>query len=83
MLTQYFFYRSMHDQVIAISQRAIALAAASGDIVVLALANQFLGSSYHSQGDYRRASDCLVQTVAALGGAPRVASAPGEWGVWR
>jgi tetratricopeptide (TPR) repeat protein len=70
-LTQYFFYRGMHDQVIATSQRTIALAAASGDSVVQALANQFLGSSYHSQGDYRRASDCLGQTVVALGWAQR------------
>src|SRR5262249_16540691 len=70
-LTQYFFYRGMHDQVIATSQRVIALAVASGDIVVQALVNQFLGSSYVSQGDYRRASDCLGQTVAALEGAQR------------
>ena len=38
---------------------------------VQVLANQFLGSSYHAQGDYRRASDCLGQTVAALGGTQR------------
>jgi tetratricopeptide (TPR) repeat protein len=49
----------------------VACGAASGDSVVQALANQFLGSSYHSQGDYRRASACLGQTVAALGGAQR------------
>jgi tetratricopeptide (TPR) repeat protein len=70
-LTQYFFYRGMHDQVIATSQRAVALAKASGDSLLQALANQFLGSSYVSQGDYRRASDCLGQTVAALEGARR------------
>jgi class 3 adenylate cyclase/tetratricopeptide (TPR) repeat protein len=68
-LSQYFFSRGMHDQVIAASQRAVVLAAASGDSVLQALANQFLGSSYVSQGDYRRASDCLGQTVAALSGA--------------
>jgi len=61
----------MHDQVIATGQRAVVLAAASGESVLQALANQFLGSSYHSQGNYRRASDCLGQTVAALGGAQR------------
>jgi class 3 adenylate cyclase/tetratricopeptide (TPR) repeat protein len=71
LLTQHFFYRGLHDQVIATSQRAVACGAASGESVVQALANQFLGSSYHSQGDYRRASTCLGQTVAALGGAQR------------
>ena len=70
-LSQYFFYRGMHAQVITTSQRAVALAAASGDRVLQALANQFLGSSYVSQGDYRRARDCLGQTVAALSGAQR------------
>jgi class 3 adenylate cyclase/tetratricopeptide (TPR) repeat protein len=70
-LTQHFFYRGLHGQVIATSQRAVAYGAASGDSVVQALANQFLGSSYHSQGDYRRASDCLGQTVGALVGAQR------------
>ena len=71
LLTQHFFYRGMHDQVIATSQRAVACGAASGDNVLQALANQFLGSSYQAQGDYRRASVCLGQTVAALGGAQR------------
>ena len=71
LLTQHFFYRGMHDQVIATSQRAVACGAASGDSVVQALANQFLGSFYHAQGDYRWASDCLGQTVAALGGTQR------------
>ena len=73
MLTQYFFYRGMHDQVIATSQRAVALAAASGESVLQALANLFPGFSYQSRGDYRRASNCLGQTVAALDGAQRYA----------
>src|SRR5262249_17883657 len=48
-----------------------ALATASGDIVLHALANQSLGLSYLSQGDYRRAIDCYRQTVAAFDGARR------------
>jgi hypothetical protein len=31
-----------------------------------ALANLYLGRAYHAQGDYRRAIDCLEQTVASL-----------------
>ena len=60
-----------YDQAIASGQRALALATASGDIVVHALANLNLGRVYQAQGDYRRAIDCLRQTVASLEGALR------------
>jgi tetratricopeptide (TPR) repeat protein len=60
-----------YDQAIAAAQRALALAMVSGDVVLQALANQQLGSTYHVQGDYRRAIDCLRQTKAALDGARR------------
>ena len=33
--------------------------------------NQYLGIAYWAQGDYRRAIDCLGQTVASLDGAQR------------
>jgi tetratricopeptide (TPR) repeat protein len=50
-----------YDQAIAAAQRALALAAAGGDVVLQA--NQYLGQAYEAQGDYRRAIDF---TVAAL-----------------
>jgi tetratricopeptide (TPR) repeat protein len=50
------------------SERALALATASGDVVLHALANQSLGQAYAAQGDYRRAMDCHRQTLAALEG---------------
>jgi class 3 adenylate cyclase/tetratricopeptide (TPR) repeat protein len=40
-----------------------------GDVVLHALANLRLGPAYHAKGDYRRAIDCLGQTVACLDGA--------------
>ena len=43
-----------HDQAIAAAQRALTLAAASGDVVLHALANRYLGGAYEAQGDYRR-----------------------------
>ena len=52
-------------------QRALALATASGDVVLQALANHYLGIVYHAQGDYRQAIDCFRQTVASLDGARR------------
>jgi predicted ATPase len=50
-----------YDQAIAAAQRALALAAAGGDVVLRA--NQYLGQAYDYQGDYRRAID---YTVASL-----------------
>ena len=42
-----------------------------GEVVLQALANLGLGFTYHAQGDYHRAIDCLGQTVAALEGVRR------------
>ena len=61
----------MYDQAIAVGQRARGLATASGDIVLEALANQYLGVAYQDQGDYRGAIDCLRQAVAFFDGARR------------
>jgi class 3 adenylate cyclase/tetratricopeptide (TPR) repeat protein len=60
-----------YDQAIAAAQRALAFATASEEVVLQALANQRLGLIYQSQGDYRRAIDCLRQSVASLHGAQR------------
>src|SRR5262249_49393484 len=62
-LAVHFQGRGVSDQAIVAAQRSLALATASGDIVLHALANQSLGLSYLSQGDYRRAIDCYRQTV--------------------
>jgi tetratricopeptide (TPR) repeat protein len=65
----HFIVMGAYDQASAAAQRTLVLATASGDVVLQALAHYFLGTAYHAQGDYRRAIDCLRQTVAALGGA--------------
>ena len=57
----------MYDQAIAAARRARA-PAASGDAILSALANRYLGEACHSQGDYRQAIDCFRQTVASLDG---------------
>jgi class 3 adenylate cyclase/tetratricopeptide (TPR) repeat protein len=66
-----FLSMGMYDQAIASAQHAFALATASGDVVLQALANQYLGPPYHAQGDYRRAIACFRQTVASLDEAQR------------
>jgi class 3 adenylate cyclase/tetratricopeptide (TPR) repeat protein len=70
-LSVHFRNLGAYDQSIASAQRALALATAVGDAVVHALANLYLGAAYWAQGDYRRAIDCLRQTVGSLHGAQR------------
>src|SRR5262249_35869925 len=70
-LAVHFQRRGVFDQAIVTTQRALALATASGDVVLHALANQSLGISYRSQGDLPRAIACFRQSVAAPGGARR------------
>jgi tetratricopeptide (TPR) repeat protein len=70
-LSVHFRNMGAYDQAIAAAQRALALATASEEVVLHALANQRLGLSYQSQGDYRRAIDCLLHSVASLHGARR------------
>jgi class 3 adenylate cyclase/tetratricopeptide (TPR) repeat protein len=70
-LSDHFYLGGAYGQAIASGQRALALATASGDVVLHALANQYLGFAYKAQGDYRRAIDCLKQTAAFFdGGRP-------------
>jgi class 3 adenylate cyclase/tetratricopeptide (TPR) repeat protein len=70
-LSHHFYLTGAYDQAIAAAQRALALASASGEVVLHALANLHLGRAYQAQGDYRRAIDCYRQTVAFLDGARR------------
>ena len=70
-LSFHFYYMGAHEQAIAAGQRALALATASGDIVLYALANQPLGVAYHAQGDYGRAIDCFSQTATFFDGVRR------------
>jgi tetratricopeptide (TPR) repeat protein len=70
-LSVHFYFRGTYDQSVTAAQRALALATAGEDGVLHALANQYLGLAYRAQGDYRRAIDCLRQTVASLEGMRR------------
>jgi class 3 adenylate cyclase/tetratricopeptide (TPR) repeat protein len=67
-LSNHFSIMGAPDQAIAAGQRALALATVSGDGVLRAFANQYLGRAYLAQGDYRRAIDRLGQAVASLEG---------------
>ena len=70
-LSAHFRFIGAHDQALTTTQRALALATAGREVVLQAVANRCLGRAYAIQGDYRRAIDCLRQTVAFLEGAQR------------
>ena len=70
-LSNHFNLMGAHDQAITAARRALALATASGDVVLHALANYHLGRAYHDVGTYRQAIDCLRQTVVSLDGTRR------------
>ena len=63
-LSLHFYFMGAYDQAIATAQRVLALASASGDIVLHARGNRDLAFSYHVQGDYRRAIDGFKQAMA-------------------
>jgi tetratricopeptide (TPR) repeat protein len=70
-LSAHFRNQGAYDQSIAAAQRALTLATADEDVVLQALANQYLGATHWAQGDYLRAIDCLGQTALSLSGARR------------
>jgi tetratricopeptide (TPR) repeat protein len=57
-----------HDRAMASCQRALTLAAASGESGTHIAANNCLGLVYFIQGDYRQAMDAFRRIVAALEG---------------
>jgi tetratricopeptide (TPR) repeat protein len=70
-MSQHYRMLGRHAEATAAAQRTLALATASGDGILQALTNQYLGIAYHVQGNYRRAIDCFTQTIMALDGAHR------------
>jgi class 3 adenylate cyclase/tetratricopeptide (TPR) repeat protein len=70
-MAQYFSQVGQYDHAIASSQRALVLAAASGDHRTPILANTYLGLAYSLQGDYRQAIDACRHVMAALEGERR------------
>jgi tetratricopeptide (TPR) repeat protein len=70
-LSVYFNIMGDQYQAIAAGQRALALATASGDVVLRTLATQYLGAACLAQGDYRQAMDGFGQAVAFFDGERR------------
>ena len=70
-MARYFLVARQYDRAMAFSQRALALAAASGDHYTPIEANNFLGLLCFLQGDYRQAMDTNRRAMALLEGEQR------------
>ena len=70
-LSLHYYLMGTYDQAVAAGQRALGFATASGEVVLQALANLYLGLAYQAQGNYHRAIDAFGQTVMSLKGAQR------------
>jgi class 3 adenylate cyclase/tetratricopeptide (TPR) repeat protein len=70
-MAQCFLMARQYDRAMASSQRALALAAATGDRYTPIEAHNFLGLVYFLQGDYRQAMDACRRAMVALEGERR------------
>jgi tetratricopeptide (TPR) repeat protein len=57
-----------YDRAVASGERALAIAAALGDVGLQVATHAFLGQTYYFLGDYRRALDILRRNIACLEG---------------
>ena len=67
-MAHYFLNGGQYAQAIASGQRALALAAASGESGTPIQANNYLGMVYYLQGDYRQAMDAFPARHGRAGG---------------
>jgi tetratricopeptide (TPR) repeat protein len=69
----YFSVIGEHDRAIAAGQRALALATISGAFDIQVIAQIYLGTAYHTVGDFQQALDYSRQAMALLTGELRFA----------
>jgi tetratricopeptide (TPR) repeat protein len=65
-IADHFRWIGDYDRALTAGQRALALAAALGDVALQGLASAVLGEIYYHLGDYRRAQDVLGHSLAAV-----------------
>ena len=69
-LVNYHYLKGETSAALDYGARCLAVGEATGDIALQTLARQYLGQSYHVQGDYPRAEGVLHENLAALDGSP-------------
>ena len=67
-MSQYFDFAGDYEQAVAAGQRALTLAAISGDVWTRIMANTMIAAAYFSLGDHRRASDHYRENKTYLTG---------------
>ncbi|MBI3328087.1 MAG: AAA family ATPase [Nitrospinae bacterium] len=69
-MAHYFWQMGEHNQAIESGQRALAIAAALGDVDLQVVTNFYLGLAYHAQGEYRRALEFTKRNIEPLEADP-------------
>jgi class 3 adenylate cyclase/tetratricopeptide (TPR) repeat protein len=67
-LAEYFRMTGDSARSVESGERALTLATALGDVALEVMATFFVGTAYHTLGDYRRAVDCFRRNVASVTG---------------
>jgi class 3 adenylate cyclase/tetratricopeptide (TPR) repeat protein len=67
-LINYHYLKGETTQAIEYGQRCLAVGRAIGDPALQGLARQYMGQSYHAQGDYARAERALRENIEATAG---------------
>jgi DNA-binding NtrC family response regulator/class 3 adenylate cyclase/tetratricopeptide (TPR) repeat protein len=71
-MSNYFTNVGQYEEAIQAGERALALAATTGDFALQMYANIHLGMAFQALGDYRRGIEVLRQSVKALEGDRRL-----------
>jgi class 3 adenylate cyclase/tetratricopeptide (TPR) repeat protein len=83
-LVNYHYLKGETGAALDYAARCLTVGEATGDVVLQGLARQYLGQSYHAQGDYPRAEQVLYENLAALEALPAGTSyvASCAWLAW-
>jgi tetratricopeptide (TPR) repeat protein len=83
-LVNYHYLKGETGPVLDYAARCLTVGEATGDVVLQGLARQYLGQTYHAQGDYPRAEQVLDENLAALEALPAGTSyvASCAWLAW-
>ena len=77
-LVNYHYLKGETSAALDYGARCLAVGEATGDVALQTLARQYLGQSYHVQGDYPRAEGVLYENLTALDASPASTSYVGS-----
>ena len=77
-LVNYHYLKGETSAALDYGARCLEVGEATGDVALQTLARQYLGQSYHVQGDYPRAEGVLYENLTALDASPASTSYVGS-----